>query len=28
VNLKVLKTFSNDDFKYKSQKDVDEIDMR
>lgn len=28
VNLKVLKKVSDDDFKYKSEKDVDEIDMR
>lgn len=28
INLKVLKSFSNDDFKYKSSNDVDEIDMR
>lgn len=28
VNLKVLKNVSESDFKYKSQKDVDEIDMR
>ena len=28
INLKVMQKVSNDDFKYKSQKNVDEIDMR
>jgi len=28
INLKVMQKVSNDDFRYKSQKNVDEIDMR
>ena len=28
INLKVMKKVSNEDFRYKSQKNVDEIDMR
>ena len=28
INLKVVKKVSPDDFKFKSRKDVDEIDMR